>query len=184
MVPGGPGEPDCAVAIVTKENPVVPGGAPNQSSSKHEPEAIARSEYTSCSAGPPRSDVTADQSERPRKKRILIIDDNKDLATSQARLFRLLGYEVEAVFDGRQGIDVALEYCPEVVLLDIGLPNFDGYQVARGLRQAGLLDAVIIAVSGYGLDEDQRRAREAGMNFHVTKPVDVKTIAALIGDAV
>ncbi|MGC8644218.1 MAG: response regulator [Isosphaeraceae bacterium] len=115
------------------------------------------------------------------KNRILIIDDNRDLATSLARLLRLVGYEVEAVFDGREGIELARTYRPRVVLLDIGLPNFDGYQVARGLRQAGLQDTVIIAVSGYGLEEDQRRSREAGMDYHVTKPVDVKTIAELIG---
>ena len=129
----------------------------------------------------PKTPEEPDMAGTIEKNRILIIDDNRDLATSLARLLRLIGYEVQAVFDGRQGIELARTYKPRVVLLDIGLPNFDGYQVARGLRQAGLHDTVIIAVSGYGLEEDQRRAREAGMDFHVTKPVDVKTIAELIG---
>jgi CheY-like chemotaxis protein len=129
----------------------------------------------------PETPQEQDTSGTIEKNRILIIDDNRDLATSLARLLRLIGYEVEAVFDGHQGIELARTYHPRVVLLDIGLPNFDGYQVARGLRQAGMHDTLIIAVSGYGLEDDQRRAREAGMDFHVTKPVDVKTISSLIG---
>jgi CheY-like chemotaxis protein len=124
----------------------------------------------------------AETIDEARKNRILIIDDNRDLATSLARLLRLLGYEVEAVFDGQKGIELARSFRPRAVLLDIGLPNFDGYQVARMLRQEGFLDTVIIAVSGYGLEDDQRRTREAGMDFHLTKPVDVKTLANLIGE--
>jgi CheY-like chemotaxis protein len=119
--------------------------------------------------------------EKPEKPRILIVDDNRDLARSLARLLRLLGHEVEVVFDGRTGIEAARTYRPTVVLLDIGLPNLDGYQVARALRQEGFADMIIIAVSGYGQDEDRNRSREAGIDHHVTKPVDVKTITELIG---
>jgi CheY-like chemotaxis protein len=110
----------------------------------------------------------------------LIVDDNKDLATSLARLLRLLGHEVEVVFDGLKAVEAARAYRPRVVLLDLGLPSLDGYQVARNLRQEGFNDIVIIALSGYGQEEDRRRSREAGMNYHVTKPADVKTIADLI----
>jgi CheY-like chemotaxis protein len=112
--------------------------------------------------------------------RILIVDDNKDLATSLARLLRLLGHEVEVVFDGLKAIEAARAFQPHAVLLDLGLPNLDGYQVARNLRQEGFHDTVIIALSGYGQEEDRRRSREAGMNYHVTKPADVKTINELI----
>jgi DNA-binding response OmpR family regulator len=119
--------------------------------------------------------------EWPEKPRILIVDDNRDLATSLARLLRLLGYEVEVVFDGRMGIEAARTYRPTVVLLDIGLPSLDGYQVAHALRQEGFHDMIIIAVSGYGQEEDRKRSREAGIDHHVTKPVDVKTITELIG---
>jgi CheY-like chemotaxis protein len=122
----------------------------------------------------------SDQPERAATTRILIVDDNKDLATSLARLLELLGHEVEVVFDGLKGIEAARTYRPRVLLLDIGLPNVDGYQVARTLRQEGFNDILIIALSGYGQEEDRRRSREAGMNHHVTKPVDVKTIAELI----
>jgi|GEM_PF-2385925 len=121
-----------------------------------------------------------DQPETAEKCRILIVDDNKDLATSLARLLGLLGHEVEVVFDGRKGIEAARIYRPRVLLLDIGLPLVDGYQVARTLRQEGFHDIQIIALSGYGQEEDRRRSREAGMNHHVTKPVDFKTIAELI----
>jgi CheY-like chemotaxis protein/two-component sensor histidine kinase len=120
------------------------------------------------------------QGENAEKSRILIVDDNKDLATSLARLLRILGHEVEVVYDGRKGIEIARSYRPRVVLLDIGLPNLDGYQVARTLRQEGFNDTMIIAVSGYGQEEDRKRSRDAGMDYHLTKPVDFKTIAALI----
>jgi len=114
------------------------------------------------------------------KKRILIVDDNKDLATSLARLLRLLGHEVDVVFDGHKVVEVARAWHPQLVLLDIGLPGTDGYRVARALREDGFNDTVIAAVSGYGLEEDRRRSIEAGMNHHLTKPVDVKTITALL----
>jgi CheY-like chemotaxis protein len=123
---------------------------------------------------------TVTEPEAAKKCRILIVDDNKDLATSLARLLGLLGHEVDVVFDGRNGIERVRTYRPAVLLLDIGLPFLDGYQVARTLRQEGFHDIMIIALSGYGQEEDRRRSREAGMNHHVTKPVDVKTIAELI----
>jgi CheY-like chemotaxis protein len=126
---------------------------------------------------------TVTESETAKKCRILIVDDNKDLATSLARLLGLLGHEVKVVFDGREGIEAARTYRPRVLLLDIGLPHMDGYQVARTLRQEGFHDVLIIALSGYGEEEDRRRSREAGMNHHVTKPVDVKTIADLIAQS-
>ncbi len=115
--------------------------------------------------------------------RILIVDDNKDLATSLARLLKLLGHEVEVVFDGRKGIEAARTFHPRVLLLDLGLPFMDGFQVARTLREEGFHDLVIVAISGYGQEEDRQRSLEAGMDHHVTKPVDVKTIAELIARA-
>jgi CheY-like chemotaxis protein len=120
------------------------------------------------------------QADKIEKSGILIVDDNKDLATSLARLLRILGHDVEVVYDGYKGIETARSYRPRVVLLDIGLPNLDGYQVARTLRQEGFNDTIIIALSGYGQEEDRKRSREAGMDHHLTKPVDVNTIAQLI----
>ena len=97
-----------------------------------------------------------------------------------ARLLKLLGHEVALAHDGPEGIEAARSFRPDVILLDIGLPTLDGYSVARALRCEGFRDTLIIAISGYGQEEDRRRSLEAGMNHHVTKPVNVKTIAELI----
>jgi PAS domain S-box-containing protein len=118
--------------------------------------------------------------ERPGS-RILIVEDNKDLARGMARLLKLLGHKVQLAHDGPEGIEAARVSRPEVILLNIGLPNLDGYYVARVLRQeVGLTDALIIAITGYGQEEDRRHSQEAGIDHHLTKPVDLKTIAELI----
>ena len=105
--------------------------------------------------------------------RILVVDDNVDTARGMARLLKLLGHDVQTAHDGPSALDAARTLRPEFVLLDIGLPGMDGYEVARRLRRGGVLQgAVIIAVSGYGQDEDRRRSREAGFDHHLVKPVD------------
>ena len=116
----------------------------------------------------------------PRRTRILIVDDNQDLARGMARLLELLGHDAEVAYDGPEGIEAARRYQPDVILLDIGLPGLDGYFVARALRQEGFGETLIIAISGYGQEEDRRRSLEAGMDHHLTKPVDIKAITALI----
>jgi PAS domain S-box-containing protein len=112
--------------------------------------------------------------------RILIVDDNRALARSLGQLLKVLGHEVELAHDGPEGLEAARAHRPEVILLDIGLPTMDGYTVARALRQEGFGDTLIIAVSGYGQEDDRRRSREAGMDHHLTKPVDLETISELI----
>jgi PAS domain S-box-containing protein len=119
---------------------------------------------------------------RRASARILIVDDNKDLALGLGRMLRFLGHEVETVFDGPDGVEAARRGRPDVILLDIGLPTMDGYEVARTLRgDADLSGVLIIAISGYGQEEDRRRSLESGMDHHLTKPVDARTIAELIG---
>jgi PAS domain S-box-containing protein len=115
-----------------------------------------------------------------RGSRILIVDDNQDLAEGLARILRMLGHETEVAHDGPEGLEAARNHRPDVILLDIGLPRLDGYLVARTLRHEGFRDTLIIAISGYGQEEDRRRSLEAGMNHHLTKPVDIKTITELI----
>jgi PAS domain S-box-containing protein len=115
-------------------------------------------------------------------RRILVVDDNHDTARGMCRLLRLLGHEVCSAPDGPSAIEAANAFWPEYVLLDIGLPAMDGYQVARRLREDGHGEAVIIAVSGYGQDEDRRRSREAGIDHHLVKPVDHTALLQLIGD--
>jgi PAS domain S-box-containing protein len=115
-----------------------------------------------------------------RCSRILIVDDNKDLVQGLSRLLRMLGHEVQSAYDGPEGIEAARSYRPEVILLDIGLPSMDGYSVARALRIEGFQDTLIIAISGYGQEGDRRRSLESGMDHHLTKPVDLKTITDLL----
>ena len=113
--------------------------------------------------------------------RILVVDDNLATATALADLLQLSGFEVESAHDGFQAILAARKQLPEVVLLDIGLPGMDGYQVVRKLRhEEGLRDARIIAITGYGEDQARQRSREAGFDHHLVKPVDYDTLLGLI----
>ncbi|MHC5536931.1 hybrid sensor histidine kinase/response regulator [Singulisphaera rosea] len=116
-----------------------------------------------------------------RKSRILVVDDNVDTARGMARLLKLVGHEVATAHDGHEAIHVAREFEPEFIMLDIGLPGMSGYEVAAKLRKESCCeDAMIVAVSGYGQEEDRRRSREAGFDFHLTKPVDLDALLALL----
>ena len=109
--------------------------------------------------------------------RILIIEDNPDAATSLQDLLQMDGHTVHVAFSGPQGLAAARRLLPEVVLCDIGLPEMDGYEVALALRQLPeLADTFLIALTGYGQEDDQRRARAAGFNVHLTKPVDFEEL--------
>jgi signal transduction histidine kinase/CheY-like chemotaxis protein len=120
-----------------------------------------------------------------RGLRVLVVEDNVDAAESLAALVRLWGHEVDVVHDGLTAIDAAREMRPEVVLLDIGLPGLDGYQVARKLREdVGLDGTMLVAMTGYGQPEDRRRSREAGIHHHFVKPVEpfvLRTLLANLG---
>jgi len=114
-------------------------------------------------------------------RRILVVDDNVDAARTLGELLELWGHQVRVVHDGPTAIETARSYRPEVVLLDIGLPKMDGYEVARRLRQLpGLSGMVLVALTGYGQEEDQNRAREAGFDYHFTKPVDLADLRKLL----
>jgi signal transduction histidine kinase len=114
------------------------------------------------------------------KRRILVVDDNEDAATSMAMLLRLRGHDVTVVHDGLTAVAAATEHRPDVLLLDIGLPDLDGYQVCQQVRAHGLTDTQIIAITGYGQERDQIRAREAGFDSHTVKPVAIKDLLALL----
>jgi len=104
--------------------------------------------------------------------RVLIVDDNQDSARATALLLRKVGHHVDLAFDGHEGLRQAEAFQPDVVLLDIGLPGLDGFEVASRLRQHETLGGVgLVAVSGYGLDGDRQKAREAGFDAHLLKPV-------------
>lgn len=117
-------------------------------------------------------------------KRVLMVDDNVDAAEAMAMLLQMDGHEVLVLHDGLEVVENALSFRPNVVLLDLGLPGRDGFEVAQRLRDTpALTGSLLIAVTGYGQDEDRRRTRESGFDFHLTKPVDSAELSALIATA-
>jgi two-component system CheB/CheR fusion protein len=122
---------------------------------------------------------------RTPPRRVLVVDDNKDAAESVAMLLRLWGHTVRAAFTGPQALEAAEEYQPEIALLDIGLPGMDGYEVARQLRQRPQFQqTVLVAVTGYGQEEDRRRSEDAGFDHHLTKPVAPEALQQILAHAV
>jgi len=112
---------------------------------------------------------------------VLVVDDNHDNAESLSMFVRLLGHEVETAHDGLQAIETARRFAPDLVLLDIGLPKLDGYEVAQRLRaDATCAKSCLVAITGWGRDEDSERAKEAGFDHHLTKPVDPSVLESLI----
>jgi CheY-like chemotaxis protein len=94
-----------------------------------------------------------------------------------------LGYVVRAVHDGAAALAVASEFRPQIVLMDIGLPGMDGYEVARRMRAQPEGDQrILVALTGYGRDEDYRRSFEAGFNYHLTKPIQVDALQAMLAE--
>jgi CheY-like chemotaxis protein len=119
-----------------------------------------------------------------RGARILVADDNRDAASSLATLLTLDGHDVRVANDGAQALVEAESFRPHVALLDIGMPKRNGYEVARTIRAAGWgRSMVLAAVTGWGQDEDKRRAMEAGFDQHFTKPLDLDVLAAFVTDA-
>jgi CheY-like chemotaxis protein len=114
-------------------------------------------------------------------KRVLVVDDNRDVADSLGMLLEALGAEVRVVHSGPAALDEVARFDPAIVLLDIGMPEMDGYEVARCIRrllpERGL---ALVALTGWGQEEDRRRAREAGFDQHLTKPADTASLQALL----
>ncbi|HYU82292.1 MAG TPA: ATP-binding protein [Candidatus Polarisedimenticolia bacterium] len=115
------------------------------------------------------------------RRRILVVDDNVDAAEALGELLRDYGHEVVTAHDGAQALDSARLHRPEIILLDISMPEMDGYEVAKRIRgELSLGDALLIALTGYGEDRHRRLAREAGFDQHVTKPVDALKLEELL----
>ena len=119
---------------------------------------------------------------RPSRRRILVVDDNADAAVSLARLLaRLHRQEVQVAHDGPSALEIAERFQPEVVLLDIGMPGMNGYEVARHLRsRPHHPDLLLVALTGWGQDADRHQSREAGFDHHLVKPVDPGELTSLI----
>jgi PAS domain S-box-containing protein len=116
-----------------------------------------------------------------KRRRLMVIDDNRDAAESMSMLFELWGHEVICAYDGRAALETATKYRPDAVFLDIGLPGMDGYEIAERLRELPeSAHTVLVAITGYGQDEDRRRSREAGIDHHLVKPVSPETLHELL----
>jgi len=112
---------------------------------------------------------------------VLVVDDNEDGAEFLAMLLDMDGYTVKTAYSGPDALVATDEFCPEIVFLDIGLPGMNGYEVAERLRRDRDHDPlVLIAITGWGSEEDRRRARDAGFDHHLTKPVDPARVEALL----
>jgi CheY-like chemotaxis protein len=134
------------------------------------------------SAEPPRGTARRPRAKPKSPRRLLLIDDNRQITYSLERLLTRRGYQVEVAHTGEEGIRAAQRNVPDVVVLDIDLPDLDGYEVARHLRELPALSgARLIALSGYGSEHDRQRSREAGIDAHLVKPVRLNSLEAAIG---
>jgi signal transduction histidine kinase len=127
------------------------------------------------------NDATEQAGHHPARHRILIADDNKDAATSLAMILNIMGNETQAVYDGLAAFNAAPVFKPDVILLDIGMPELNGYDAARRIReQPWGRDIVLVALTGWGQDEDKRQSLAAGFNFHMVKPIDLANLEKLL----
>ena len=130
---------------------------------------------------PPAEAETPSRDRSGAARRVLVVDDSADAARSLALLLAAQGHAVRTAHDGLAALEAARAFQPEVVLLDIGLPRMDGYEVARRLRgQAGFERTLLVALTGYGQEEDRRRTREAGFDAHLVKPADLTILQRLL----
>jgi CheY-like chemotaxis protein len=114
-------------------------------------------------------------------QRLLVVDDNRDAADSLAALLQLLGADVRVTYNGPDALAAIAREKPTAVLLDIGMPGMDGHEVARQVRrQAALEDLTLIALTGWGQEEDRRRSRDSGFDFHLIKPADLGALQTLL----
>jgi PAS domain S-box-containing protein len=132
-------------------------------------------------AAQPAATTDAAQSESPRARRVLVVDDNRDLATSTAALLELWGHAAHVVYNGNEVLGAVQTFRPDVVLLDIGLPEVNGFDVAQRIRAEPDLSGVrLIAMTGYGQDRDRQRARAAGFDSHLVKPVQPEALRGVV----
>jgi CheY-like chemotaxis protein len=115
--------------------------------------------------------------------RILVVDDNHDSALSLAMLLSIMGHDTRTAHDGESAVATAESFLPDVVLLDIGLPKLNGYEVAQRIReQAWGKSMFLIAVTGWGQEEDRQRSEEVGLNVHMVKPVEADALEKLLAE--
>ena len=132
---------------------------------------------------PPPPEPTVSEPTTMITRRILVVDDNRDSAESLAMLLKLTGHETHTAYDGLEAVAAAATVLPDMVLLDIGLPKLNGYDACRKIRQQPWgKGMVLIALTGWGQDEDRRKSQEAGFDGHLVKPVDHATLTKLLAE--
>jgi signal transduction histidine kinase len=113
-------------------------------------------------------------------RRVLVVDDNRDAADTLATLLRALGVTIAIAYSGRAALDAVATFAPDVVLLDIGMPDMDGYETSRRIRAQQTNDIVLVALTGWGQDEDMRQSRAAGFDHHLVKPPDIERLREIL----
>jgi DNA-binding response OmpR family regulator len=127
-------------------------------------------------------DVNHDASQAFQRGRVLVVDDALDIVRTSAVLLRYAGFEVRTASSGHEALKVAAEFHPQIALLDVGLPDLDGYEIARRLRADRTLPMMtLIAITAYGREEDRMKAKAAGFDHHLVKPVHFNNLLSLIG---
>jgi CheY-like chemotaxis protein len=120
----------------------------------------------------------------PLALRVLVVDDEPDAADSLALVLNLWSFHVRTAPNGINALEAGREFVPDVVLMDLGMPGLDGWEAARRLREEpGMRDSLFVAITGFGLDADRRRSREAGFDHHLVKPVEPEVLLGLLEDA-
>ena len=115
------------------------------------------------------------------EERILVVDDDRDTADMMARLIRTLGYDAKPVYDGMQAVEEVITYAPDMALIDISMPEHDGYETVELIRQLPEgMHCILVAVTGWAREEDKSRAYAAGFDLHVTKPMAAETLQDLL----
>jgi len=116
-----------------------------------------------------------------RRFKILVVDDNHDSALSLAMMLSIMGHDTRTAHDGESAVATAETFLPDVILLDIGLPKLNGYEVAQRIRETSWGTSMyLIAVTGWGQDEDRQRSSEVGLNLHMVKPVEPSALEKVL----
>jgi CheY-like chemotaxis protein len=134
---------------------------------------------TNLQPGLPQEPGKADTAPAARR-RVLVVDDNKDSADSLATLLALMGHEVDTANDGVGAVSKAAGFHPDLILLDIGMPRLNGYEAARWIREQGHKNLTLVALTGWGQAEDRRLSEEAGFDAHIVKPIELDTLTKLL----
>jgi CheY-like chemotaxis protein len=159
--------------------PLLPAGVEEGTTSDALP--AGAEEGTTPDARPNAPTAPTDSTAAPHGLRILLVDDNADMTRMLCVMLQRSGHEVRTAHSGAHALETALEFRPDVALLDIGLPDVNGYELARRIRRTpDLNDVVLVSVTGYGAASDRRRAMEAGFQHHLVKPAGIEDIERIL----